>query len=127
LQHTFPLDFRSGPAKYAWDPSKWVILALAKLGVVWGLRYASADDIAAARVRMLAHGHDHHGTYEKAVEEEGWVGPTWTEAELEACVKESDGCVILIDKYAVDVTRYIDIHVRCFFLYFLTSEIYSRL
>ena len=62
---------------------------------------------------MLAHGHDHHGAYERAAEEE-WVGPTWTEAELKACVKESDGCVILIDNYVVDVTRYIDMHVRFF-------------
>ncbi|KAH9973267.1 hypothetical protein BGW80DRAFT_1309254 [Lactifluus volemus] len=38
---------------------------------------------------MLAHGCDCRGAYDKAVEEEGWV-----------------------DKYAVDVTRYIDMHVR---------------
>jgi stearoyl-CoA desaturase (Delta-9 desaturase) len=112
LQHTFPHDFRSGPAKSDWDPSKWVILALAKLGVVWGLRYASAEDIAVARASMLAHERDRRGAYESAIEEEGWVGPTWTEAELEAYVKESDAFIVLIDKYAVDVTRYIDMHVR---------------
>jgi stearoyl-CoA desaturase (Delta-9 desaturase) len=112
LQHTFPHDYRSGPEKSDWDPSKWVIIALAKLGVVWGLRYASAEDIAAARAYMLAHGRDDRGAYDKAVEEDGWLGPTWTEAELEAHVKESDACIVLIDKYAVDVTRYIDMHVR---------------
>jgi stearoyl-CoA desaturase (Delta-9 desaturase) len=115
LQHSFPHDYRCGPAKSDWDPSKWVILALAKLGVVWGLRSASAEDIAAARAYMLAHGRDQgrdcHG-HENAIDEEGWVGPTWTEVELEAYVKESDACIVLIDKYAVDVTRYIDIHVR---------------
>ncbi|KAH9973270.1 hypothetical protein BGW80DRAFT_1171928 [Lactifluus volemus] len=105
--HSFPDDYRSDPAKSAWDPSKWAILALAKLGFVWGLRYARTEDIAAARAYMLAR--DHRGAYDKAVEEE-WVGPTWTETELEAYVKESDACIVLIDKYAVDVTRYIDIH-----------------
>jgi stearoyl-CoA desaturase (Delta-9 desaturase) len=112
LQHSFPDDFRSDPAKSAWDPSKWVILVLAKLGFVWGLRYASAEDIAAARAYMLTHGHDHRGANGKAIEEDEWVGPTWTEAELEAYVKESDACIILIDKYALDVTKYIDMHVR---------------
>jgi hypothetical protein len=112
LQHSFPHDYRSGPAKSDWDPSKWVILALAKLGVVWGLQYANAEDIAAARAYMLAHERDCRGADDNAVEEDGWVGPTWTEAELEAYVKESDACMVLIDKYALDVTRYIDIHVR---------------
>ncbi|KAH9958400.1 hypothetical protein BGW80DRAFT_161237 [Lactifluus volemus] len=99
--HSFPDDYRSDPAKSAWDPSKWVILALAKLGFVSGLRYARAEDITASRAYM-------RGAYDKAVEE--WVGPTWTETELEAYVKESDACILVIDKYVLDVTRYIDIH-----------------
>jgi stearoyl-CoA desaturase (Delta-9 desaturase) len=111
VQHTFPHDYRSGPAKSDWDPSKWVILALAKVGFAWGLRCASAEDIAAARAQMLAHERDHSGAYKTAVEEE-WVGPTWTEAELEEYVKESGACIILLDEYAVDVTGYIDVHVR---------------
>jgi stearoyl-CoA desaturase (Delta-9 desaturase) len=110
LQHSFPDDYRSDPAKSAWDPSKWVILSLAKLGFVSGLRYARAEDITASRAYMLAR--DHHGAHDKAVEEEEWVGPTWTEAEMEAYVKESDACILVIDKYVLDVTRYIDIHVR---------------
>jgi len=105
FHHAFPHDYRSGPAKIDWDPSKWVILALAKLGVAWGLRRASAEDIAAARAYMLAHGHD-----QRAVEKEDWTGPTWAETELEAYVKGKGACVVLIDGYAVDVTEYVDAH-----------------
>jgi hypothetical protein len=78
---------------------------------VWGLQRASAEDIASARAYMLAHGRDRPGIDENAVEEEGWVGPTWTEAELETYVKENDACVVVIEKYALDVTRYIEMHV----------------
>jgi hypothetical protein len=96
LQHTFPEDYRSDPTKSAWDPSKRVIIELAKLGVVWGLQYANAEDIAAARAYMLALGRDDRGAYDKAVDEEEWVGPTWRMHRLNA----------------VDVTGYIDTHVR---------------
>lgn len=124
VQHAFPHDYRSGPAKTDWDPSKWAILALAKLGVAWGLRRASAEDIAAARAYMVAHGHDHHGMYERVTEKEEWTGPTWAETDLEAYVKGNGACVVLIDGYAVDVTEYVDAHVR-FLSSFLESAICS--
>jgi stearoyl-CoA desaturase (delta-9 desaturase) len=111
-QHTFPHDYRSGPAKADWDPSKWVIFTLAKLGVAWGLRRATPKDIAAAQAHMLSHGHNYDGAHGKVVEKEEWVGPTWTEAELRAYVERNGACVVLIDGYAVDVTRYIKAHVR---------------
>lgn len=113
-QHTFPHDYRSGPAITDWDPSKWVILTLAKLGVAWGLRLATPEDIAAARAHMLLHGHDHNSAHRKMVEKEEWVGPTWTEVELKAYAERNGAgaCVLLIDGYAVDVTGYIKAHVR---------------
>src|ERR1700733_6287883 len=82
-QHTFPHDYRSGPAITDWDPSKWVILTLSKLGVAWGLRRATPEDIAAAQPNMLLHGHDQNNSADrKIVEKEEWDQrvPTWTEA-----------------------------------------------
>ena len=110
-QHTFPHDYRSGPAKTDWDPSKWVILALSKLGVAWGLRRATQGDIAAAQAHMISHGHSYNGAHEKVVEEKEWAGPTWTETELKAYVERNGACVVLIDGYAVDVTGYTKAHV----------------
>jgi stearoyl-CoA desaturase (Delta-9 desaturase) len=97
-----------------WDPSKWVILTLAKLGVAWGLRRATPNDIAAAQAHMLSHGHDHIDAHQKMAEEEEWGRsvPTWTEAELKAYAERNDACVLWIDGYAVDATGYIGAHVR---------------
>ncbi|KAF8492783.1 hypothetical protein F5888DRAFT_1618645 [Russula emetica] len=111
-QHTFPHDYRSGPAVGDWDPSKWVILTLAKLGVAWGLRRATPGDIAAAQAHMLLHGHDHNSAHRKIVEKEecGRGVPTWTEAELKAYAERNGACVLWIDGYAVDVTGYVEAH-----------------
>ena len=96
------------------DPSKWVILTLAKLGVAWGLRRATPGDIAAAQAHMLLRGHDHNSAHRKIVEKEelGEQVPTWTEAELKAYAERNGACVLWIDGYAVDVTGYIEAHVR---------------
>jgi len=97
-----------------WDPSKWVILTLAKLGVAWGLRRATPEDIATAQAHMLLHGHDHNSVHRKIVEKEEWGRgvPTWTEAELKAFAERNGACVLVIDGYAVDATGYIEAHVR---------------
>lgn len=36
--HAFPSDYRNGIAPLAWDPSKWMIWTLSKLGVTYDLR-----------------------------------------------------------------------------------------
>jgi len=86
-----------------------VIFGLEKLGFAWELRRAIPEDITAARVRMLAHGHGYNDTPE-GVDEEGWTGPTWTEKELNAYIERNDACVLLIDGYVVDVTKYVKTH-----------------
>jgi len=79
-----------------WDPSKWVILTLAKLGVTWSLRRATPEDIAAAQAHMLLHGHDHNSAHREVAEKEelGRRVPTWTEAELKAYAERNGACVV---------------------------------
>jgi stearoyl-CoA desaturase (delta-9 desaturase) len=36
--HTFPNDYRNGVSAWAFDPSKWLVWTLAKLGVAWDLK-----------------------------------------------------------------------------------------
>lgn len=41
FHHRFPTDYRNGIRWYHWDPSKWAIALLARLGLVWDLKRAS--------------------------------------------------------------------------------------
>ena len=69
-----------------------------------------------ARVRMLAHGHDHKDAQETVDEKEEWTGPTWTEEEMNAYIERNGACALLMDGYIVDVTKYAKTHVRLRFL-----------
>ena len=79
---------------------------------MWGLRQAAPEDMETARVRMLAHGHDHKDAQETVDEKEEWTGPTWTEEEMNAYIERNGACALLMDGYIVDVTKYAKTHVR---------------
>lgn len=119
-QHAFPQDFRSGPSILDWDPSKWVILILHKLGLAKGLRRAREEDVSSALTWMHQKLHIHHqeSDYSSSSEDderEDWTGPTWGEDELEIFVKAKPGrCVVIIDGFAIDVTGYLGEHVRIY-------------
>jgi stearoyl-CoA desaturase (delta-9 desaturase) len=48
FHHRFPSDYRNGVRWYHWDPSKWCIFLLSKLGLAWDLRRTSDQRIALA-------------------------------------------------------------------------------
>ena len=48
FHHRFPSDYRNGYRWYHWDPSKWLIFALSKVGLAWDLRRTSDQRIAEA-------------------------------------------------------------------------------
>jgi stearoyl-CoA desaturase (delta-9 desaturase) len=50
FHHRFPGDYRNGVRWYQWDPSKWLIVLLAKAGLVWDLKRVSGFRILAARL-----------------------------------------------------------------------------
>jgi len=41
--HSFQADYRNGPRLYNWDPSKWLIWTMSRLGVSSGLRRSPLD------------------------------------------------------------------------------------
>ncbi|KAL5494752.1 hypothetical protein ACEPAI_213 [Sanghuangporus weigelae] len=133
--HAFPHDFRAGPARTNWDPSKWIIVLLHRLGLATGLRRARNEDVKAAEARMRLHGHhvphisfwdytslqassDESSTAasqssmsSSSEDESEWDGPAWDESALRSYVAEKPGrCVVLLDGYAIDVTRYLGEH-----------------
>jgi stearoyl-CoA desaturase (delta-9 desaturase) len=48
FHHRFPTDYRNGVRWYHWDPSKWIIFALSKVGLAWDLKRNSAERVAGA-------------------------------------------------------------------------------
>lgn len=48
FHHRFPSDYRNGFRWYHWDPSKWLIYTMSKLGLAWDLRKTSDQRIADA-------------------------------------------------------------------------------
>jgi stearoyl-CoA desaturase (delta-9 desaturase) len=48
FHHRFPFDYRNSPRWWHYDPSKWMIWTLARLGMVNGLRTAAAATITKA-------------------------------------------------------------------------------
>ncbi|KAF9469839.1 hypothetical protein BDZ94DRAFT_33794 [Collybia nuda] len=106
--HAFPHDFRSGPSLTDWDPSKWIIIALHHFGLVTGLRRARKDDVIEATDYM--HEKSRHGApYSHDIGL--WEGQVWTSQQLGEYTRAKPGrCIVLIDGYAVDVTKYLREH-----------------
>lgn len=114
-QHSFPHDYRSGPWITAWDPSKWVILLLHKLGLVTGLRQARDTDVKEALAYMKHK--SLHGVPPRDVDEESnRVYQYWTVGTARLYVKEHPSCcIILLNGWVVDATPYIQGHVSSLF------------
>lgn len=131
FHHAFPQDFRAGPSASNWDPSKWVILVLHRLGLIKGLRRAREEDIIEAaewmrrqREKLInengedAHIHIHppHTDFDDSYYTSDTLDMTeklqvWDIKELHEYVNSKAGrCVVLLDGYAVDVTSYLKEH-----------------
>ena len=51
FHHTFQADYRNGIRAWHFDPGKWVIWLLARLGLAWNLRRVAEETIRMARLR----------------------------------------------------------------------------
>ena len=54
FHHRFPVDYRNGVRWYDWDPSKWCIYLMSKVGLAWNLRRTSDRRIAEAALNVPA-------------------------------------------------------------------------
>lgn len=109
-QHSFPHDWRSGPHIWNWDPSKWIILLLNRLGLVTGLRSVREQDLKEAMEYM--HFKGTHGV-PPAVDGMTLTGETWQLTQAYDYVKSKPGsCVVVIEDYFFDLTPYLGEHVR---------------
>ncbi|KAG6910499.1 hypothetical protein DXG01_009918 [Tephrocybe rancida] len=110
--HAFPHDFRSGPSLIDWDPSKWIIITLHRMGLVTCLRRAKERDLVEAinymRLKTRTEGHS-----QQEDDSDVWEGELWDSNILSAYIQARPGrCVIEIDGFAVDATAYLAEHTR---------------
>jgi len=96
-----------------WDPSKWIILALHRLGLVKDLRRAREEDIQLSKSLMDEKHKDGPGTREQTTGEEEWSGAVWDRSQLEDYIRSGrGGCtVLLLDGYVLQVAEYMKEHV----------------
>ncbi|KIY73482.1 hypothetical protein CYLTODRAFT_448812 [Cylindrobasidium torrendii FP15055 ss-10] len=107
FHHTFPHDFRSGPSRFAWDPSKWIILALNRLGLVHSLRRARQVDMDNSIKYMDTK--SVHGHVQEPVPQ--WQGAEWTIQDIREELSMSPSrCFVVLGDWVVDATSYLKEH-----------------
>ncbi|KIJ66509.1 hypothetical protein HYDPIDRAFT_151085 [Hydnomerulius pinastri MD-312] len=107
--HAFPHDYRSGPSRLDWDPSKWIIAFLYRLGLVKTVRRARPEDIKEAKQYM--HQKTHQQNQETAQQSSDWSGSEWSiEGALEYMACNPGKCMVVVDGFVVDVTGYLREH-----------------
>lgn len=97
-----------------WDPSKWIITILHKLGLATGLKRARTEDITAAKSWIQSHHHEPFPTSasEGDSDNDSAELPRWTTEELMKNARQR-GCLLVIEDYVVDVSIYLGEHVSC--------------
>jgi stearoyl-CoA desaturase (Delta-9 desaturase) len=60
FHHRFATDYRNGVLRHQWDPTKWLIRAMAAFGWAWGLSRTPREKIVAAELEC-----DTHRLYER--------------------------------------------------------------
>lgn len=53
FHHTFQTDYRNGIKWYHYDPSKWTIWVLSKLGLAHSLKTTASEDIELAKLKVI--------------------------------------------------------------------------
>jgi stearoyl-CoA desaturase (Delta-9 desaturase) len=54
FHHRFQIDYRNGVRWYHFDPTKWFVWSMARLGLAWDLRRTPRETIRLARATVLA-------------------------------------------------------------------------
>lgn len=62
FHHTFQLDYRNGLRWYHWDPTKWTVNLMSRLGLASNLKRTSEVSILRARMNVLANKYSHLST-----------------------------------------------------------------
>ena len=109
FHHEFPKDYRNGWKWYHYDPTKWLIMAMNKIGLTWDLCISSPFDIKKAII----------ATKEVKVRRErskySW-GPSidslphFTKEDVENRIIKEGRCLIIMNGLVYDVSEFMGKH-----------------
>jgi len=102
FHHAFPHDYRNGHKLYHWDPSKWFIFTMSKVGLVSGLFRVDANEVEKAKWTVK------HEQVVKARDGLDWGKrelPLYTYSQIQHKCKNSSK-LIVIDGKVLDVTTF---------------------
>lgn len=108
FHHEFPNDYRNGIKFYHYDPTKWLIRALAFFGLTYNLKVFPANEVEMGRAQMA------QKNVEKIRKKINWgpdvaTLPLWTQADVNNA-QSSGKNVIIIDNIVHDVTVFVNNH-----------------
>ena len=107
--HEFPSDYRNGIRLYDYDPTKWLIAALALLGQAYDLKRFSDNEIRKAQVQMR------HAALERDSARLNW-GPAEEELphisweRVREAVRDGNTKWLVLDGYVLDVGAFVEQH-----------------
>eukprot|EP00762_Andalucia_godoyi_P003017 ANDGO_04198.mRNA.1 Acyl-CoA desaturase len=121
FHHSFPNDFRNGILWWAYDPTKWLIRGLARLGLASNLKRFDATVLDRARLEMTMKNRMANNEEVRDVEKKidalkkrahkvapGKM-PIMTRSEMDARVQQGEKLMI-VDGFVVDVHEWAEMH-----------------
>lgn len=107
FHHQFPSDTRNGIRWYHYDPTKWLIFALAKVGLAYNLKFFPENEIRKGRLQMqLRAMHQEQSTIAFPQDISTLPIVTWDEFEEESKAR----ALTVVAGIVHDVTGFMDDH-----------------
>jgi stearoyl-CoA desaturase (Delta-9 desaturase) len=109
FHHEFPYDYRNGVKNYAYDPSKWTIWVLGKLGLAYNLKRFPENEIKKGELQMIRKRLDRNmhklewGMHPDEM-------PTFTMEEVKRRCANEGTSLIVVDGFVHDVHHFIEDH-----------------
>lgn len=107
--HEFPQDYRNGIRWFQYDPTKWTILALWKLGLAYDLKWIDDNEIEKARLQMKKVRLAEKLNKIKYGNNLDQNLPSISRAQIEKANNEGKALVVIAGK-VYDVTEFVDVH-----------------
>lgn len=109
MHHERPHDYRNGVEWYHYDPTKWFIWGLSKLGLAYDLIRTPKEELEKSEAQMA------HKQLTRQMATMYWGPatedlPAMTEAQVKSAVKEQGKPWLMVDGYVVNADDFADSH-----------------